>query len=723
MQISISNSIGGRISGSGGGGAVEPATVYKLGLEGEIDGGVLFHYYDSTWYESLSGSAFYDIDLNAIPDQELATYTIDDVEALFSSDTVAGFNTWEMVREPNPDSYGFNGFPDHEYSSSQGIMDSFMSPEFLSQLEVWALLQLASGSSDVYGKIRVLYKEYTGVACIETPMPQNLDEIANLKFGSNWERVAITTAFPLGITMFSDKISLNTPDSVGNKKYFAARCLIHTGVPDVAEVTPVPPSQLNIYDTGSSLNEFPSDITPNVLLAYGDVLQPERLSTTIDRYRRDEQIQDDDFPVRGVASEFAVNNASASSINSNIVSTRTRNMEVVVKAYIVQQGTPPVPWYNTLPGETLYAEASFVCYKNAQNISENLNVLATLGYQDKITVESQSFTTDSFVLNGVNYYTALHTFAFDVSNVKIALSEAEKTALGTDETFGVVSDLAYLGSLDANVDLKMRSMLFEFRDLRFYTNLKSKTRNLANVLKTGKTVVVPTIGGAIEVGADASGYVLDTIAPSGEAEGAMFLSMRAGETAPQKALPGFSFEFDCSVSADWSSETNPITFYRPLLFDTRAGAITKDSVFRFVNAVDRTIRFTGTLQFTLDRSQASLANSPSASLEFYFIFNGSETIVGSAPSVTSVGDIDTYTFNIDYTHNFTGDAGYTVLDKCFFAVKASNTASGDIAQFIMLSGSTLSASLVTPLDANAPYSNPAYLSAPPAPIQRFTSFY
>lgn len=713
MQISISNSVGGYTIGSSGG-AVEEQTVYKLGAEGNIDGGIIFHHYTPYWYESYPTQAFYDIDPISISIGDLVTYTIDDVEALFSGDTVANTTGWIMLEEPSSTQVGFQGFATHEYSSSQPIMDSFMSESFLNQIYL-DLIPLVIASS--HNKVRIVYKEYNSVSYLEYNIPSLLGDLSSVLKSSSWTRNYFVPTIPIGFILADEHAKLQSGQPL--IKYYSPRCIKYLSEGEPPAV-PVPPSQLNVYDTGGNALEFPAGILPQNILAYGDILQPQRLSNTVDRYRESYKLQDVINPAKGSYSEIGTKEESQSLVNTNIVTTRTRNFQVNVKVYIVQQGIPPSPWYTTQSGETLYAKAKFNCYQNSQRPLSIVDVSTVYPYQPEI-VSSATTYTDSWTINGINYYVALHSFDFDVSNVLIYLTEAQRTFLGTTDYFAPATSLAYIGSQDPNVAEKMRAMLFEFAYLKFDTNLKSTTRNLATTLKTGKSIVVPTIGGSIAVGAAAGGYILSSSTGGGASTGAQYLSMRPAYSSPSEVIADFSYEFN-------SSSTQNRVFNAPgvlggvvkVEFDNKLGAISDGSVFKYVDAIDQTTHFTGTIDASLDLSAHPL--SPSAQVELQLVLNDNEIISLGTPVVNTVGTVDNYTWTVDYTHTFSGEAGWTILEKAYFRFKVNNLHPSEFAAITLKSGSNIDASKVT-YNPAAPTSNPAYVGPPPAPIQRFNSYY
>ena len=710
MWNAIANAIRG---GTSSGVLPEPVTVLKLGAEGEVEGGTVFHYYNASWYDSHPDYCFYKLDLDSIPLNELAVYTIDDVEALFSGDTILGRNDWELVKEPNPNSLGFVGYPAHEYSSSQGIMDSFMSAHFIQSIVTDVFSDFSAGTNGDYNKIRVLYKEYSGLGCLEIAFPQNVSELQSLFYASSWTKVTIPNSL-LGITLASELV---LAEGAKKNKYYAARCVSYLGSIEPPAIS-IPPSPVNIYDSNDII---PNGILPNVILSYGDVLESDRLSTTIDRYRERTQVQSIYNPPAGVSSELSVEGFSDTSINQ-IVSVNSYNKQIIVKLYVLQPSKPANPWYDKDSDEVITATAKIACYKNStagtRAVLTRLSILGSLSY---ITVEADTYATDTIVLNGVSYYMAIHTFKFDVSDVKIVLSESEKTALGTTNEFGVVTDLEYIGFSDENVSVKMRSMLFEILELRFATNKMTQTRDLSGIIKTGKRVVVPTIGGSIEVGQDASLYILSPEVLGVDAPGALYLSMRPGEEAPDINKRNFSFEFDSRFSSDTNFVVFPVLNLVSVLFDDISGAMTKDSVFRCVLGDSSTIHFSGTFEVSVDMDEATLSASPNLSIELVMVLNKSEIVNIASSTVSTVGSVDTYTFTVDYTHSFTGSSTFSILELFIFNLKTVNKAPEDSATLTVKADSQIFSAVVD-YDPNAPTSNPAYFQTPPSPVQRFNQY-
>lgn len=708
MQSSISNAIKGqRTFGSS---PSLPTVVYKQGAAGELEGGIVFYNYLSTWYESHPDYSFYPIDLESIDPTQLISYTLDNIEALFSGETLLGRSDWQLLEEVNPNSLGFIGFPTHEYDLSQSALDNFMSPRMFDSLASSLFNIILSGQSSSYGKIRLLYRGYGSIGVVEAPFPSNVSSVGLLRDASNWTAINITQN-TLGLTLLSDALI-----EEGNPKtlYYALRCVNYTGgaVPPFIEL---PPSQLNIYDSGNEI--FPNGILPQALLAYGDILEPNRLSKTIDRYREDSQIQSITIAPTGVSSELSLPELGVGE-SSQIVTTQTRNKQIILKLYIIQETKPPAPWYDKDPDETVTAVAKFLCYKNSKN---NVNLLLALGAERvDIVAEANSVTLDTITLNGVTYYTAIHTFYFDVSSVQVGLTANEKEVLGIEDNYVPISTLSYIGSLDDNVDIKMRSMLFEFLELRFDSNKRSISRDVSSIIKTGSTIVVPTIGGSIGVGDEASGYILEP-APSGsEASGALYLSMKEGEVAPERFGIDFDFAFNASTTQNKSYGFVPALDSITLDFDTFTGALNKSgNEFRFIGGVDSTKRFTGYIEFEFDRS--IITGSPDLTFELYLLLNNSEEVFLSAPTVTVVGSIETYQFNFDYTHTFTGSSSFDILETALLRVKAIDNADSNTFSISVSSGSTYVCESVA-FDENAPTSDPQYLQTPPAPIQRFNRY-
>lgn len=709
MQNSISNAIKGPLRS--GASSSLPTVVYKQGIAGELSGGVIFYHYLGTWYESHPDYSFYKIDLDSIPDQELILYNLDSVEALFSGDTLLGRDDWQLVKEVNPDTIGFIGFPIHEYDLGQSAIDNFMSITLFTSLTFDVFNILASGQASQYGKIRVLYRDFGGVGVIETAFPSNVNELIGLQNGTNWDKISIPNTM-LGVTLISSKLA---PEGTPKTLYYAARCVDYPG-PSVPPFIELPPSPLNIYDSGSAI--FPNGLLPNALLAYGDVLESNRLSETIDRYRETNQIQLSQTPARGIASELGLEQNFAELI-SQIVTTQTSNKQIILKLYIIQENKPVAPWYDKDEDEVLSAVAKFRCYKNAKTTSNLLAALSARQQQEELVTEASSVTLNNLVLNGITYYVAIHTFKFDVSNVVIAFSEEEKTALGITDDYGTISQLAYVGALDENVDIKLRSMLFDFEYLRFDSNKRSISRNMSSVIKTGSTIVVPTIGGAIGVGQDASAYILEPTTIEVGASGALFLSMVEGEVAPERTGIDFDFAFDASTTQNKSYSISLALNRINIVFDTQSGALTKDSEFRFVGGTDATKRFTGYVEVEFDRS--TITGSPDLSFNLYLTVNNSEDILLSTPTVTVNGNIETYQFNFDYTHTFVGSSAFDTLETARLSLRAIDNVDFEVISVNVTSGTTWACESV-PFDVNAPTSDPQYLQTPPAPIQRFNRY-
>lgn len=706
MQIAIANTINGSLALGGGSTPVAPDYVYSLGESGELDGGIIYYYYDGFWYETHPSEALFRLDFALYSPATILNFDIQKIEDLFNGEEILGVTGWQVVTEPNPNSLGFIGFDTHEYSTSNGIMDSMLSTEILTGLLYDVAASIVDGTASEYKYIRILYKEYNSVSVLETDYPQSLLTAAKINTGSNWNRINLDDSF-LGPTLYFDS---QLPDS--KIKYYVARGISYEG-PSMPEQVIIPPSHINVYDQPVQGTPFPNGILPNVVLAYGDILEAQRLSKTIDRYRETPQIQSTTTPEKGVASELSVADYNQQGL-SQVVSVQSSNKQLIVKLYIIQQEKPPSPWYDKLEGEVLSAAVKLNCFKNSTSANTNfLIALSLLGDQPELTSEASSITLDNIVLNGITYYTALHTFLFDVSNVVIELTADEQSAIGATDNRGVVTDLQYVGSLDPNVNFKMRSMLFEVNRLNFFTNKRARTRDLSNVIKTGKRVVIPTIGGAIAVGADASAYILEPTTTEVGASGSLYLSMKEGEVSPERNYNGFEFAFDLLQSEDLPSVFSPALNFVWVKFDTLQGAIDKDSVFNFIGGSNQTVAFSGNVLVSV--------LSGAATLNLKLSINNNALVDLGDPVVTTTGGYDTFSFTIDYTHTFTGNTAFNILETAHLSLQASNREAGELLPYSLLATSSFSGEPVA-FDASAPVSDPNTLLTPIAPIQRFTRY-
>lgn len=706
MQIAIANTINGSLALGGGSTPVAPDYVYSLGESGELDGGIIYYYYDGLWYETHPSESFFYLDFSLYSPATILGFDIQKIEDLFNSEEILGVTGWKVVTEPNPNSLGFIGFDTHEYDTSNGIMDSMLSPEILTSLLTDIAASIVNGTASEYKYIRILYKEYNTVSVLEIDYPQSIFTAPKINVGSNWNRINLNDSL-LGATLY-----LDSQLSESKIRYYVARSISYEG-PSMPEQVIIPPSHINVYDQPVQGTAFPNGILPNVILAYGDVLEAQRLSKTIDRYRETPQIQSTPTPTKGLASELSVMDFYYQGF-SQVVSVQSANKQLVLKLYIIQQDKPPSPWYDKLEGEVLSAAVKLNCFKNSSSSTTNLlSALGWAGEQPELTSESSSITLDNIVLNGITYYTALHTFLFDVSNVIIGLTAEEQSAIGAEENRGVVTDLQYVGTSDPNVSIKMRSMLFEVTKLNFFTNKRARTRNLSNVIKTGQRVVIPTIGGAIAVGADASAYILEPTTTELGASGSLYLSMREGEVAPERNYNGFEFAFDLLQPEDKPSSFSPALNFVNVKFDTLQGAIDKDSVFNFIGGSNQTVTFSGNVLVSVLSGTATL--NLKLSINFNILVDLGD------PVVTTAGGYDTFSFTIDYTHTFTGNTAFNILETAKLALQASDREVGELLPYSLLATSSFSAEPVA-FDASAPVSDPATLLTPIAPIKRFTRY-
>lgn len=694
---------------------VEPP--YILGGEGEISGSVIYNQNaeGSEWYETTSGTGLYYVD----PTDAgfTALYSLADAKTAIEGLTSEGYSDWEVVSiiDPNePYDLLVTGY-DMDNSmigsfmfthvSLAGPIISILTGGELNDIEDWDETKLTIAFEDIDGTCQVCTVD----------LPETGTRMFHIMDLQNWTLLPLLTGLGAPTLGFIAGAQDPETDAYVSKVFVATHRVNETEATGVPRL-PAPAASINVYDDPAVI---PHGLTPNVLVAYGDVLEASRLYNTVDRYRTHEQILDD-APVSGAASTLRMLPPmdNTQSLDENLVSVVTANQQVEIKIYTLVQGVPEGVWNNPASGEVLYARAKFTCLRNSDGTEALLQALSVSSTDDApLEVQSESPTSFTVTIGGVEYTGKVHAFKFDISGLKVYSTSEERAALGISGT-ATVNDLAFQGSSDVYT---FRSMICKLESLTFHSNLRNPTRNLVNAVKTARRIIVPTIktGGAIVVGTDVGAFVLDqqTTNNSG-AKGSLVLSMEQGEAAPAETVDDFTFEFTVTQTTDLAHEfapTNPSTI---VAFDNKVGAFSQFNRFVYLNNVDQVTDFGGTVTIEIDRSLYSAGNAITPDLELYV----SENEISGAISTSSsnVGDVYTYTFTIDYTHQLTGNSNYSLSEDVYLRMRVTNNTANDVVTMTVKANSTFTGQISA--DSSGPTTPPGDLLTPPPPVLRYNQY-
>lgn len=298
--------------------------------------------------------------------------------------------------------------------------------------------------------------------------------------------------------------------------------------------------------------------------------------------------------------------------------------------------------------------------------------------------------TQQFTIAGTPTYFAIHTFKFDVSDVPVYTTDQEKTNFGISGT-AKVSDLSYDG-VGSYADDKHKAQMFKINQISFGSNKRTYTASIQGN-KTFTQVIVPTLNlPSTPVGYDSSLLIMDSIPASSGA--VMSTSTKSGYTPPLSGNNIFLWEFDSSRTSDLSISTK--NFVHDLEFDDRSGALNENSVFVYINSSDQQTQISGDLSLSIDKSLYPYDFN--IALDLKIQLDGVNYSTDATPTVTSVGDVDTYNWVFSKDFNMQGGgASYEVKQtlKLVANVVNGSRADGDY-DITLLNGSTFSGAEVSP---------------------------
>lgn len=483
--------------------------------------------------------------------------------------------------------------------------------------------------------------------------------------------------------------------------------------------TPVPQVPINVY---SDDGNFPNGFNPGVLMSYGDILEPNRLLTgSVERYVAGEDVKaPTDYPNQVVPTgddgaytiTTLYDNSTASEPTISAISTFNKQINVYV--IFASQVKPPDPWYDTLSGEQIKARINITGFRNAMTVD---NLLGALGVRNSnsVIVSTATTTKTTAVIEGVTTYFAYHKFEFDVSNVPVYATDQEKTNFGISGT-ATVSDLSYDGVGQFAED-KHEAQIFRIEDIQFGSNKRAYGPTVKGP-KTFSKITVPTLGGIFDVGDDATIVMFDSV---GGASQQIERSLKDNVTPPSYNNAEFKFEFNASTTQDAAVETKLSELTVP--FDDRFGAFNENSEFIYMNVSDQQTAIVGDVSISIDKSL--YPSDTSISLDLNIRVDSDDVPLGVSPTISTVGDVDTYNWNFSKIINLVGDANYGVKQTTKLVVSVDNGSQADgVYQLTVVNGSTLSATEDnTQLGSPAPETDPADLTGQKiAPIPRYNKY-
>lgn len=714
-----------------GSGAIVPVEIpdplpYNLGDEGEVTGSIIFHVLpDNTkWYETTPTSGLFYVDPVNNSAVNIA-YTLDlAFTDILDNTTEDGYDDWVGATIPEADDP--QTLQDIDYHQDNSFLCNFLLAHVALTGDAISVTSTSGQLLDIEtweeSKLVILFKDIddTIVIC-QTVLPET-ERLSHIVDLNNWSVINLLSS--LEVLTIGQLATLQNEDGEYINKVFVAAMRINETDAAVVPRFPAPAGNINVVDNPTT--PFPYGINPNVLVAYGDILEPVRLLNTIDRYRTSDQVLDGTLAtaITGGGSDIKVNSPfeNSNSLEDSILSVTTSNQQVSIKIYNLVQGTPEGPWGNPIASEAITARARFTCLRNSDSNDSLLKALSVNSGSNNTLLEvtGTSIGDDNIVIGGISYTGKVHTFSFDLSGLPVYVSDADKTTLGITGV-ATVNNLAYEGSY--NVEL--RSMLFKMEYLTFHSQYRLPTRNLVNSIKTARRIVVPTIKvlGAIQVGTNVGDFVLDqqTTNASG-AKGVVVLSMETGENAPAETVNNFTFEFTGTMTADANVLVNSIVPYG-LIFDSRTGALNTNGNFIYLNNADQVTDFGGTLTIEIDRSSPLLPAGNTVAPDPQLKISGN--VVTSSPfgtpTITNVGDVYTYVFTLNYTHQMSGDASYSLSDTASIILSAANNTTNATVFFTIKANSTFTGS-INNTPGTYPTTPPGNLIPPPAPIAQYNQY-
>ena len=656
-----------------------PEPDYELGDDGVSPNSTVYAFSSNDEDDGIAYEVSEDSFLHLDPTSENYPSTLTFSEVIDEVETTeysTGYTDWEVV-EANS---GFtSSHTDYVFSNNEdSFLDTslenwlnghFFDPQGIDPYIVPIFSTVTQGNYVSSPNIMVAFKipNTSGFFLMQAPAaptaPPVLDFIYYLSEAGNWTEI-LTVSETIG------ELVHQTNDDGEYLNYVLVathRQQVETVL--LPSLTPVPQVSVNVYD--SSQDIIPNGIDFGALSAYGDVLEPNRLlDSPIDRYVSSASVNEqNDY----AGSIIPANNLSALAVTTlssgtTIPSISVSNRQITIKVIFANQVKPADPWYDNPNNETLKCGINIAGLRDNSTVANLHQALAVRNENSTITANQQSGgpLTFSYPIAGVTTYFAIHTFVFDVSSVPVYSTDEEKTALGISGTVTAL-DVAYDSTTEAGIR-KHRAQIFKINDVAFGTNVRSFHQSLQGN-KTFQQILVPTIDG-FDVGDTVGTFMLDTqdTIDSGVGDAVMTRSTKSGFPVPASENDKFKWEFNMSSTADTDLIT--LNSEKQIAFDTRLGAANENSTFIYLYTEDQQTQFSGNLTLSIDKSVYS--SDPNIALELYLRLDSDDIDVGAAPTVTTVGSVDTYVWDFSKTLNLQGADSYTVKQEVRLIAKVVN---------------------------------------------------
>jgi hypothetical protein len=660
--------------------------VYNQGDTGVSSNSIIYNVDNTVFSAETSSDAF----LYLNPSTYDGTTTFSDIVTEVEGATYGGQSDWE-VAEANQvlDASDISGWALSDVSLDNIVQNyiyaNYIFPSTVKTNNTASVVSLLASHGDNHTiNYFVVFKNGSTdnfFIAVKTIPPGNAIQRTNSLFGggTGWTTQPSTFDFSLG-----DLISAQ--DASGN---YVNVITVATNRFNEAEQayarTPVPQVPINVYSENQTI---PNGFDPGVLMAYGDILEPNRLlDGSVERYVAGEDVKSPvDYPnsttPTGDDGGYAMTSfLDLDSSEPTISAITTTNKQISVYVIFGSQVKPPDPWYDSLSGEVIKARINIIGFRNEMTVSNLLGALSVRN-SDSIIESNASTTKFTATIEGVTTYFAYHKFTFDVSDVPVYATDQEKTNFGISGT-AKVSDLSY-DSVGSFAEEKHESQIFRIEDIQFGSN----KRIYGPVVKGPKTfskIVVPTLGGSFGVGDDTTSVMFDSV---GGTPQQVERSLKTGVDAPSHNNDQFNFEFDASTTQDVSIETSLDEATVP--FDSRFGAFNDNSEFVYIDTSDQQTDISGDVSISIDKSL--YPSDTNISLDLNIRVDSDDVALGVSPTVSTVGDVDTYNWNFSKIINLVGASDFSVKQTTKLVVSVANGSQADGEyQLTVLNASTLSA--------------------------------
>lgn len=638
-----------------------------------------FLYLDPTDTTNFSSSATFSsikqgIENGTIGAGSVAGETYNDWEVVVSNDLTysnpvnAGYYSYDTTN-PNP----YNYLNAHLFERNAELFSSYSGGSWSTEL----VSNLSSNWDLNFMVVFQLGSNTSNFCVLKKALPLSLydsvgDRAVAIGKPDGWDFIPSVGETNLGSLIHS-------LDSEGNLKNVVYLASSRSHVADFTYLkVAVPQTYINTYDSNSTTNDAapPNGLSFNVLSAYGDLLDPNRLlESSVERYNKNEDykvLQEFTGGVipSGADTGLAAGNGVSTDETKNFVSITSGNRQITIRVIFCSPVKPPSPWYDRAPNESISARITVQNLRDSNSSTSLVNLLSSSPFQSILETTATSFVNE-FVVAGETIYYASHTFNFDVSDVPVYTTASEKAALGITEN-ATTEQLSIQPAPNTLAGVRYhQAMIFRVPNIQFRTvNTNNTTASIRSYsdpisgLKTLGNVLVPTlnISNYDTVGDDASIFMMNL-------NGAVVnRSVKSGVTAPDVNANEFKFEFDVSQSAQAQFTSNENSAV--LEFDTIYGAFNRDGEFVYIDATNQQTKFSGYVKLIIDES--AYPSDTNLALDLKLALLDQEISLGNATYSNAAG-IGTYEWTFDNVFlTLTGAANYSVKEVVTLRAKVLN---------------------------------------------------